>query len=152
MEWLINNPSQGLIVIGLVLLIIEVAVLGFSTFVLFFLGLSTLHTGIAVSLNVVPADWSVIIWVNAVLAAIIAALTWKPLKRFQNKVSDKLVKNDYIGISFFTQDPVGPTIHASHSLSGVIWKLKSEKDIPTGTNVKIVRTEVGELWVEPAES
>ena len=38
MNWISNNLSESLIMAGLALLAIEVVVLGFSTFVLFFVG------------------------------------------------------------------------------------------------------------------
>ncbi|MFT5811071.1 MAG: hypothetical protein ACI9KM_001835, partial [Rubritalea sp.] len=45
MDWLSNNLAQSLIIAGLALLVIEVVVLGFSTFVLFFVGLAAVITG-----------------------------------------------------------------------------------------------------------
>ena len=44
MDWIYANVTTVLVVTGLVLLIIEVAILGFATFVLFFVGLAALIT------------------------------------------------------------------------------------------------------------
>ena len=38
MDWIYENVTTVLVVTGLALLIIEVAILGFATFVLFFVG------------------------------------------------------------------------------------------------------------------
>ena len=46
MEYIFSHLAQTLIVVGLILLAIEVLVLGFSTFVLFFIGIGTIITGI----------------------------------------------------------------------------------------------------------
>jgi membrane protein implicated in regulation of membrane protease activity len=45
MNWISNNLSESLIIAGLALLVIEVVVLGFSSFVLFFVGLAALAAG-----------------------------------------------------------------------------------------------------------
>ena len=45
MNWISNNLSESLIMAGLALLVIEVVILGFSTFVLFFVGLAALIAG-----------------------------------------------------------------------------------------------------------
>ena len=46
MEFITNNAGESLITLGLVLLIIEVVLLGFSTFILTFVGLAAVVTGI----------------------------------------------------------------------------------------------------------
>ena len=45
MDWVTANMAESLIIVGLLLLAIEIAVLGFSTFVLFFVGLAAVLTG-----------------------------------------------------------------------------------------------------------
>jgi membrane-bound ClpP family serine protease len=45
MDFFTNNLAQSLFVVGLILLVVEVTVLGFSTFVLFFVGLAAMVTG-----------------------------------------------------------------------------------------------------------
>ena len=45
MEWLASNFSTLLIFIGIVLLVIEVGLLGFAVFILFFIGMACILTG-----------------------------------------------------------------------------------------------------------
>ena len=54
MEYILSHLPQTLIVVGLILLAIEVMVLGFSTFVLFFIGLGTIMTGALMAVGLLP--------------------------------------------------------------------------------------------------
>jgi hypothetical protein len=54
MNWISNNLPESLIMAGLALLLIEVVVLGFSTFVLFFVGLAALVAGGLMAVGVLP--------------------------------------------------------------------------------------------------
>ena len=54
MNWINDNLSESLIIVGLALLVIEVVVLGFSTFVLFFVGLAAVVAGGLMAVGVVP--------------------------------------------------------------------------------------------------
>ena len=54
MNWISNNLCEFLIMAGLVLLVIEVVVLGFSTFVLFFVGLAALLAGGLMAIGAIP--------------------------------------------------------------------------------------------------
>ena len=58
MNWISNNLSESLIMAGLALLVIEVVVLGFSSFVLFFVGLAALAAGGLMAVGVVPVQCS----------------------------------------------------------------------------------------------
>lgn len=148
MDWLIDNPGQGLITLGFILLIIEMLVLGFSTFVLTFVGLSAIVSGIAISIGLIPGDLFSILISNALLASVFAALLWKPLKRFQNKQDTHVVKNDLIGIEFQLAEDIGGPVTSKQRMSGVDWAVKSEQSISSGTMVVVEKTDVGTLWVK----
>jgi len=64
MELLQQNLPQTLMVAGIAALIIEVAVLGFATFILLFFGASLLITGFAMSLDLLPATATAALWSN----------------------------------------------------------------------------------------
>lgn len=150
MDWIIENPGQSLVTIGIVLLIVEMLLLGFSTFILTFVGLSTIVTGIAIAIGLLPSDLLTILVSNAVLASVFALLLWKPLKQFQNRQDTHAVKNDLIGLEFVLPDSIGPSTSCKHRLSGVEWQVKSATEISAETSVTIVKTDVGVLWVEAA--
>ena len=55
MTWITDNLPGILIFLGLFLLAIEVVVLGFSIFIIFFFGLGCLLTGILIFIGLLPS-------------------------------------------------------------------------------------------------
>lgn len=149
MEWILNNLGQVLIFAGLGLLAIEVTVLGFSTFFLFFLGLASLISGILMYMGVVPETAVNALISLAVLTLASALLLWRPLKTMQEQVERKPVQSDLIGYSFALESDIDPAAPGSHRFSGVTWKVKSTEPLNAGTEVEVVRADVGELTVAP---
>jgi membrane protein implicated in regulation of membrane protease activity len=147
MEWVVNNMATILIFIGLGLLAIEVAVLGFSIMILFFIGLGCLLTGVLMFVGILPATLSSALLGVAILSIASAAGLWKPLKKMQNSVEPEDVTSDLIGHSFVLESDVSHTETGLHHFSGIEWKVKSEAEIAAGTEVEVVKTEVGVLTV-----
>ncbi|WP_413702217.1 NfeD family protein [Psychromonas sp. KJ10-10] len=148
MDYIVSHFPQTLIVIGLILLAIEVMVLGFSTFVLFFVGLGTIITGALMAMGLIPETLLMALLSTAVISSFIAIFAWKPMKRIQNKVEVKQIDNDMIGHQFYLSEElaIGKTI--THHYSGITWQVKAKEALPAGTEVKIVKMEVGVLTVE----
>ena len=84
MEFITDNLGQSLIALGLILLTIEVVVLGLSTFILFFLGVSIIISGVAVISGLIEPDFMILFVFNGVLTALLTYFLWKPMKQFQN--------------------------------------------------------------------
>ncbi|WP_017444159.1 NfeD family protein [Gayadomonas joobiniege] len=148
-ENLSNYSAEALIALGIILLAIEVGILGFATFILFFIGLALIINGILIWLTIVPDQLSWILLTTALLSAVLALVLWKPLQRLQNTTEQKNVHSDFVGITFFTQHPIDRQGLSTHSYSGIQWKLKSEQPIAAGSEVTVVRAEVGTFWVKP---
>ncbi|MGJ8694064.1 MAG: NfeD family protein [Thalassotalea sp.] len=146
-EFLSNYLAESLIVIGLILLTTEVLILSFSTFILFFVGISLIITGTAVWIEILPATWTSILVANAILSTVLTVALWQPLKRIQNKTEKNTVKNDFIGITFFVEQAIDRQGNYQHKYSGITWQVKSEQPIPANTEVKVVKADVGTLWV-----
>ncbi len=147
MEWLASNLAYLLIFIGLALLAIEVAVLGFSVMILFFIGLGCLITGILIFAGLMPSTLVSSLTGVAVLSLLSAVGLWKPLKKMQDEVIKTDVKGDLIGYSFVLESDISPREHGLHKYSGIEWKVKSEDTISAGTEVEVVKTDVGEFKV-----
>ncbi|WP_298939909.1 NfeD family protein [uncultured Psychromonas sp.] len=149
MEYILLHLPQALVVLGLILLAIEVLVLGFSTFVLFFVGLGTIITGILMALGVMPATMLNALLATAIISTIVALISWQPMKRLQNKGEVHQVSNGMIGEQFTLSEDllVGKTIN--HRYSGIDWKVKANEPLSAGTEVKIKAMQVGLLTVEP---
>ena len=149
MEYILEHLPQTFIVIGLILLTIEVAVLGFSTFVLFFVGVGAIAAGVLMTLGAVPATVLNSLLATAIISIVVAIVSWKPLKAMQNKVEVSHVTNDMIGHEFVLSDDltVGQTV--IYRYSGIDWKVQSSQSMVIGARVKIVAIDVGLMTVEP---
>lgn len=148
MDTLAAYIPQLMITAGLALLVFEVMVLGFATFILFFLGVSLVLTGIAAWVGILPTHWSALLLSNALLTAILAACLWKFMLKMQDQTDSKPVKSDFDGHRFYLLEDVNRLGDARYSYSGVDWALRSEQPIAAGTEVEIVKAEVGVLWVK----
>ncbi|MFQ3176693.1 MAG: hypothetical protein ACI93H_001694 [Psychromonas sp.] len=147
MEYFLAHLGQSFIVLGLILLAVEVLVLGFSTFVLFFIGVGAIATGTLMALGVIPETFLNSLLVTAIISTVVALISWKPMKKMQNKVESKSINNDMIGHQFVLTEAllVGKTI--THRYSGINWQVKAKLPLSAGTDVKIIVVEVGLLTV-----
>jgi hypothetical protein len=91
MDLISQNLPQALMVIGIIALIIEVTVLGLSTIILLFLGLSLLTSGLLMVAGVLPETITAALWSNTIITAVLALLLWKPMKRMQENVDSKQI-------------------------------------------------------------
>lgn len=147
MSWFTENFYTLMIVLGFGLLVLEVAVFGFSVFILFFIGLACIVTGALIGIGVLPASIVAACAGVAVLTVAFAVMLWKPLKKMQNSGITHEVKGDFIGHSFVLAGAVSPKQFCSHRMSGVDWQVRANTAITAGTLVEVVKVEVGELTV-----
>ncbi|WP_430460244.1 NfeD family protein [Thalassolituus sp. LLYu03] len=148
MEFLLQNLPQSLMVAGILALIIEVAVLGFATFILLFFGAALLLTGLAMAVGLLPESGSVAFASSAVLTAVLALLLWKPLKKMQDNVEPQQTRGDFATDRFVLEQDVDQRGLSVRRYSGIDWKLKSEQPLTAGTEVEVVKVEVGVQWVK----
>ena len=148
MNWMINNLSEILIMAGLALLAIEVVVLGFSTFVLFFVGLAAVVAGGLMTFGILPESMLSALSSVGVLTALLAILLWRPLKSMQGNVERKKVTSDLVGHSFILEEAVSMTKNPAYSYSGIQWKLSSEQELSAGTLVEVTGVAVGKFIVQ----
>ena len=147
MGWFSENLAEALLITGMVLLAIEVVVLGFSTFVLFFMGLGALVTSALLYTESIPNTWLSALSSLAVCTLLSAALLWKSLKQFQSKVDDTRAASDLVGYRFLLVDDVSPESSPVHHYSGIAWKLRSRDPIKAGTWVEVTQADVGVFTV-----
>lgn len=148
MNWMSNNLSEILIMAGLALLAIEVMVLGFSTFVLFFVGLAAVVVGGLMTFGILPESMLSALSSVGVLTALLAILLWRPLKSMQGNVERKKVTSDLVGHSFILEEAVSMTKNPAYSYSGIQWKLSSEQELSAGTLVEVTGVAVGKFIVQ----
>lgn len=151
MNWLANNIIETVLIVGVVLLIIEVAVLGFSTFFLFFAGLASVVTAGLMWMSIVPETYLYALVAISALTLLFAILLWKPMSSMQSSVDNSRPSTDLVGHTFVLPEDI---IAASpmqnkpaYHFSGIDWRLTSQSDIVKGTVVEVTQADVGVLWV-----
>jgi membrane protein implicated in regulation of membrane protease activity len=148
MDWVSNNLAESLIIVGLALLVVEVVVLGFSTFVLFFVGLAAVITGGLMRIGFLPDSMLAALSSIGVLTALLAILLWRPLKSMQNNVERKKVTSDLVGHSFILSEAVSMSSNPVYRYSGIDWQLSSEKELSAGTLVEVAGVAVGKFIIQ----
>ncbi|MDU0353099.1 NfeD family protein [Paraglaciecola aquimarina] len=148
MDWAFNNLADSLLILGIVLLVIEVGVLGFSTFVLFFVGCAAVITAGLLYTGLMPETLLAALLSTGILTALSAILLWKPLKNMQSKVDISKPKGDLVGHSFVLQDDVSPQLTPTYRYSGIDWKLQSSETLVKGTLVEVTDASVGIFTIQ----
>ncbi len=148
MAFLEIHLAEALMILGVIALIIEVAVLGMSTYVLLFLGLSLFASGLLMNIGLLNNSYTTALWSNVVFTLSFAVVLWRPLKRLQNKVDTKPIHSDFAELSFVVNNDVDDRGLTTHQYSGIQWQLKSHAPIAAGSTVKVIDKQVGVLWVE----
>ncbi|MCF2947347.1 NfeD family protein [Paraglaciecola aquimarina] len=148
MDWAYNNLAESLLILGILLLVIEILVLGFSTFVLFFVGLAAIVTSAFLFIEIIPNTLLSACLSTGIITALLATVLWKPLKNSQNKVDKTKAKSDLIGHSFVLTEDVSPEYSPSYRYSGIEWKLESANPISVGTSVVVIDVSVGKFTIE----
>jgi membrane protein implicated in regulation of membrane protease activity len=108
MELVANNLIETILIIGVLLLIVEVVVLGFSTFFLTFTGLAAIATAVIMWLGLIPETFPWTISSIAVFTIVFAALLWKRLSKLQNTVDDRRPDSDLVGHTFVLPEMLKP--------------------------------------------
>ncbi|EPJ45567.1 MAG: hypothetical protein OFPI_36360 [Osedax symbiont Rs2] len=152
MEILTQNMAQSLLVAGLLVLVLEVFVLGFSTFFLFFLGLGLLGTGLIFFTGLVADTGTNAVIIVAIISSVSTAVLWQPLKKMQNKVDHKPVKGDMIGHRFALQQNLQLKTSIDHQYSGINWKVSSDQTLAAGDEVEVTEIGVGKMKVRRVET
>ncbi|EAT12979.1 NfeD family protein [Bermanella marisrubri] len=147
----LENIAQSLVISGLLILIIDAMALGFATFILTFFGVALMLTGLLMYIDIIPQTWNAALWSAAIITPIVGVILWKPLKRLQNQVSKEPVNSDFAEIEFELEEDVDSKGLTLYRYSGVDWKLKSQQPIAKGKLVRVVKKDVGAMWVEAVE-
>ena len=83
LEYFSENQASFWFALGALALVIELAVLGMSTIILFLIGLGALVTGLLVYLGIVPSGWLAGFAVMGITSFVLGVALWKPLKKYQ---------------------------------------------------------------------
>lgn len=147
MSWLADNLAETLFIIGLIILIIEVTVLSFSTIILFMIGAATIITSVTMYLGILSPNILDAVLMIGIVTAVLAITLWKPFKQLQNAKDDKAVSSDLVGFTFILAQDITPESDVKYKYSGIEWRLVSTQTIAAQTKVKVVAVNVGEWEV-----
>ena len=143
-----ENMPEALLIAGILLLVIEVLVLGFSTFFLFFFGLGLIGASLVFFSGLLQANVTNALIVMSIISGLSAVVLWKPLKKMQNTLDDSPVESDLIGLQFQLHEdlPVGTSIN--HQYSGINWKITCDQALSAGQAVQVIEVGVGKMKVK----
>lgn len=139
--------QEGLLIMGVLLLVVEVMFFGFATFFLLFIGISCLIAGLLMSFSVIPDTALSALSSVSVFSIIIAFGFWKPLKKLQKPDDNNEIDVGLVGHKFILTSDVSPNKSIDYKYSGVNWIVKSLEEIDAGQSVKVIKLEVGVLLV-----
>lgn len=151
-ESLQSLPSI-LTLIGIILLAIEIAVLGFSTLFLVFVSVACFGTAVLMKFGVVPeTPWAALISMG-VQSALWALVLWKPLQKLQSQQQNINTQNSALdGECFHINGELAHGTPITQKYSGVQWEvlLEAGEDSPlnAGTEVIVTKADVGRLIVK----
>jgi membrane protein implicated in regulation of membrane protease activity len=148
MDWALNNLAESLLIIGILLLVIEIVVLGFSTFVLFFVGCGAVVTAGLLYVGIIPDTGLAAMFSMGLLTALSAVLLWKPLKNMQTDVDTTPAKGDLVGHRFVLVQDVAPELASKYHYSGIDWQLKASEHLAAGTRVEVFQAAVGVFHIK----
>ncbi len=152
MGWVLNNLTESLLILGIVLLAIEIVVLGFSSFVLFFVGCAAVATAGLLYVGIIPDTMLAAMFSTGLLTALSAFLLWKPLKGMQANVDTSKVKSDLVGHRFILAEDVAPELTPKYHYSGINWKLIATDNLVVGTRVEVIQVDVGKFHIKAIKS
>ena len=147
MNWFVDNMAETMVILGLALLAVEILILGFTTFILLFIGIAAIITGALMYMVVIPNTLIAGFMSMGVFTGVSALLLWRPLKKMQMDVDTTRAKNDLIGHRFKLETDISADHNSEYKYSGITWRLTADEVLTTGTTVEVIHTDVGQLKV-----
>ncbi|WP_438862859.1 NfeD family protein [Neptunicella sp.] len=155
MELFSENLPETLIAFGILAIAIEAGIMGFATLFLFFLGLGTLLTGIAMNVGLLESNLTSALISIGLSSVVLAIIAWRPMQQLQAKVQPQGQTSDFIGLTFTLTSDLSAERLSSYRYSGIVWAVKPgvtlKQPLTQGTKVVVTAVEVGGFYVAPAE-
>ncbi|MBF0381992.1 MAG: hypothetical protein HQL69_13295 [Magnetococcales bacterium] len=155
LEYMTKNPMAVWVVVGGLFLVVEAAIMGFSSGAFLFLGIGAWATALLLFFGM---DLSLQQQFLAfALSTTISVLSlWKIFKRMHSKDSSQNnSSSDMIGLELTMKTAVSTSTPGTISWSGINWQVKLDpsvaKDttVEAGSSVEVTKVAVGMLTVKP---
>lgn len=150
-----SHQPEFWIFLGFALLVMEV-ITGLTTGVLLFGGLGALITGIIMTAGLLPETWIAGFASTGICSAIVTALLWRPLQKFQGgREVHKDNSSDLIGYEFVAEQDIEVLKPGSKRYSGIVWRVEIDSSagvdsIAAGQRVVVISVDAGVFRVRPA--
>lgn len=123
-QYITDNHDHVFYLLAGLCFVVELAVLGLGGPLLFF-AMASAITGALVSVGLI-SGWEIELFVLGVLTAVIAAVLWKPFKRFQNSGGGPDTSSDMIGRQVPASSEI-TRVDGSIRYSGINWTSRLSK-------------------------
>jgi membrane protein implicated in regulation of membrane protease activity len=143
---------QWLLLFGITLLVIEVAFLGFATFILFFIGSAMVIVAALMSVDVLTSDPQTAVIAVTLGTVVIASLSWRFLKNIQKSPQNQNVEVGFVGHQFRLKSDISPNAPGVYNYSGVAWRVIPDEKIAKNVLLEVTQADVGVLTVTAAKS
>ena len=158
LTYLHANQLEFWFAVGALALIIEITLLGAGSFVLLFMGLGAMATGLLMALGLLPEQWVFGAGAFGALSCVLGIALWRPLRRFsEGRKPEPGQSSDFLGLRFTLEEPLGAGASVALRYSGVTWalvcsSLAPDEAIPAGREVEVVGLEPGKFFVAPVNA
>ena len=110
-----------------------------------------LIVGALMAFGVLPVGIDIAIGAVSLLSISGAVLLWKPMKKIQSSKEAAKVEVGFVGHQFQVQTDIAPDLPGTYTYSGIAWTVVSDTAIQRFTQVQVIKADVGQLTVMPAE-
>jgi membrane protein implicated in regulation of membrane protease activity len=142
-----SNPSLIWFIIGLGLMLLELAVPGF---VLIFFGAGAWCTALLTYLTGMGLVWQIAVFVIASVVSLVLFRKYLKGKFFQeDKKSSATLEDEFIGKIAIAETDITPSVPGKVSFKGTVWTAKSDTEISAGSTVIITGKESITLFIKP---
>lgn len=112
-------------------------------------GIASMLTAAAMHFGLLSTDINHALALDAGLSIILAILLWKPIRATIKAPAEPTSSSDLIGTELFLGKDFTPD-NPLVEYSGIQWNVRSDdQQLNPGDRVRVVRAEVGTLWVIP---
>lgn len=136
---------------GILLLALDAAIFGFSSFYLVFLAIGCILTSLGMSVDLIPSNFLAGSLSVTIFSALAAIILWKPLKIWQsNSQSVDEQPSAFDGMKFVLEEKIFNEKGYNKKFSGILWEVlpyRAQGEIEQGVEVTVKKVEVGKMFV-----
>lgn len=147
---ILTNP-YWLLSIGLVLIIIDVTIFGWSTIILTLLGVSFAIVGALILIGGPFFLTLTGLFISLSICAVACGLVFYFFFKNRQQHTQKEANHGYVGMTFRTEQSISANQAVTLRFNELNWQAFSDVDIPAGTLVEVVNVSMGELKIKPVE-